>query len=159
MFCHVTLTCTHLILPLHRPRYDQTIISWYLTILFFSLCKPMSPLFVSPSSTMMNISSFTFLPFFVPLILLSILLQQNSSGITVPKPPKPPDKPLMPYMRYSRKVSRKVRHPSMVSAFTACPPIPWKVAGVLGWETAKPWRLHHHLNHLVDALHYPVGSP
>lgn len=49
---------------------------------------------------------------------------QNSSGITVPKPPKPPDKPLMPYMRYSRKVSRKVRHPSTVSAFTACPPTP-----------------------------------
>lgn len=55
---------------------------------------------------------------------LPLLAPQNSSGITVPKPPKPPDKPLMPYMRYSRKVSRKVRHPSTVSAFTACPPTP-----------------------------------
>lgn len=79
-------------------------------------------------------------------ISLLFFVPQNASGITVPKPPKPPDKPLMPYMRYSRKVSRKVRHPSTVSAFTACPPIPWKFAGVFGWETAKPWRLHHHLN-------------
>lgn len=87
--------------------------------------------------------------------LSSLFLPQNSSGITVPKPPKPPDKPLMPYMRYSRKVSRKVRHPSTVSAFTACPPIPWTVAGVLGWETAKPWRLHQrNLAHLLE----PVSS-
>lgn len=90
---------------------------------------------------MVSIFSFTL---FSPS--LSPFLPQNSSGITVPKPPKPPDKPLMPYMRYSRKVSRKVRHPSTVSAFTACPPIPWNAAGVWGWETAKPWRLHHHLS-------------
>lgn len=61
---------------------------------------------------------------FTNLLFCVSVLSQNSSGITVPKPPKPPDKPLMPYMRYSRKVSRKVRHPSTVSAFTACPPIP-----------------------------------
>lgn len=66
-------------------------------------------------------------PEFLPISSSVSLLPQNSSGITVPKPPKPPDKPLMPYMRYSRKVSRKVRHPSTVSAFTACPPIPWKI--------------------------------
>lgn len=87
----------------------------------------------------------------VPLLPPSLLFSQNSSGITVPKPPKPPDKPLMPYMRYSRKVSRKVRHPSTVSAFTACPPTPWKVAGVLGWETAEPWRPHQHLQKPIIA--------
>lgn len=81
---------------------------------------------------------------------------QNSSGITVPKPPKPPDKPLMPYMRYSRKVSRKVRHPSTVSAFTACPPTPWKVAGGLGWETAEPWRPHQHLKPIIAATMFVV---
>lgn len=64
---------------------------------------------------------------FTNLLFCVSVLPQNSSGITVPKPPKPPDKPLMPYMRYSRKVSRKVRHPSTVSAFTACPPIPWQI--------------------------------
>lgn len=77
---------------------------------------------------------FGFIPSISPFILFPpsslcpplSFFPQNSSGITVPKPPKPPDKPLMPYMRYSRKVSRKVRHPSTVSAFTACPPIPLK---------------------------------
>lgn len=147
--CIVMFTCTLLILPLHGPHHAQTIISWCFFTVFFSL--NFCPLYVL-FPLCLHLLIHTFLPLFVPLLSLSAFLPQNSSGITVPKPPKPPDKPLMPYMRYSRKVSRKVRHPSTVSAFTACPPIPWKVAGVLGWETAEPWRLHHHLSHLVESL-------
>lgn len=153
-------TCTPLMLPFHKAHPDQTIISWCLMMLrcFIFVCFPrfslnIFPLFVSPSSTSLPSLHSHFSSSLCPLFSLSVFLPQNSSGITVPKPPKPPDKPLMPYMRYSRKVSRKVRHPSTVSAFTACPPIPWKVAGVFGWETAKPWRLHHHLSHLVETLH------
>lgn len=113
--CLVMFKCTDR--TLHKC--DRTIINY----IFFLSPLP-TPKFPPPHLS---------LPLFSPS-----RLPQNSSGITVPKPPKPPDKPLMPYMRYSRKVSRKVRHPSTVSAFTACPPIPCKVAGVLGWETAKP---------------------
>lgn len=147
--CVVMFKYTHL--TLHKRHHDQTLINWC----FFSfpsfLSKLLSLFFLFP----LHLNFLFHTTLLCPLSLcLSVFLPQNSSGITVPKPPKPPDKPLMPYMRYSRKVSRKVRHPSTVSAFTACPPIPWKVAGVLGWETAKPWRLHHHLNHLVEeSLH------
>lgn len=120
----------------------------YFTVTWSSVIRSLSAdvlQFVSnafpPSIHITSIISFT-------LFSLSVFpfLPQNSSGITVPKPPKPPDKPLMPYMRYSRKVSRKVRHPSTVSAFTACPPTLWKAAEIWGWETAEPWRLHHHLS-------------
>lgn len=91
---------------------------------FFHTCL----LFVDPSSSFL-LHPYLYDPALFALLLaffVCFLFPQNSSGITVPKPPKPPDKPLMPYMRYSRKVSRKVRHPSMVSAFTACPPLPLK---------------------------------
>ena len=75
-----------------------------------------SPLFSISLSLFFSCSHLTLLKCSLSLCLSL----QNATGVTVPKPPKPPDKPLMPYMRYSRKVSRKVRHPPTVSAFTAC---------------------------------------
>lgn len=112
LVCHVCSRHT----PLHH-HHNQLMV--FLLFVFFclkSLNLSFFLLFNTPSLTL-------YFPSLSPLSP-SVFLPQNSSGITVPKPPKPPDKPLMPYMRYSRKVSRKVRHPSTVSAFTACPPIP-----------------------------------
>lgn len=118
-------TFTSVVLPFPQTISDHNQQMFYDSFCFFcSLSKPGPCLFVSLWLHTFHLSIHTFSSFFfVPPLSF---FPQNSSGITVPKPPKPPDKPLMPYMRYSRKVSRKVRHPSTVSAFTACPPIPLK---------------------------------
>lgn len=142
--CIVIYTCTPFILPLHNPHNHQIIICRCSMLFSVSKAFCSSPIFIY----MAFIFSFTLFS-----LSLSPFLPQNSSGITVPKPPKPPDKPLMPYMRYSRKVSRKVRHPSTVSAFTACPPTLWKAARVGNSRAMTP--SPPPLNHLVETL---VGS-